>query len=388
MAVGKTLGALFAGVVVLVATAPAVFSAESEINTVLAGDGRIAAVQVSGLDAERVARVTSDGAWTEYFEVYVGDARPTRKDARPAVAGSYIVDGGSVRFEPLFPFASDLEFFAVFKQWRFNENEEGSIRLELGFRTPAAKHEGVTYVEQVFPSATQWPQNPLNLYIQFSDVMKQGQSYEHIRLVDNTTGETVEQAFVETRPELWSPDGTRLTLIFHPGRLKQGLKLRELSGPPIVEGRSYTLLVDGAMQDVNGQPLAATHQRVFVVGPDDRISPNEAKWQVTAPAAQSTDPLVLTFDEPMDRALLDRFVRVLTANEEVVQGRISVDDDERVWRYTPYEAWPPGAYIVVVSRHIQDLAGNSPKRTFEMPAGTTTEFEKQDPLIRLPVEVR
>ena len=45
--------------------------------------------------------------------------------------------------------------------------------------------------------------------------------------------------FLELDEELWSPDGTRFTLVFDPGRIKRGLKPREEAGPILEAGKSY-----------------------------------------------------------------------------------------------------------------------------------------------------
>ena len=60
--------------------------------------------------------------------------------------------------------------------------------------------------------------------------------------------------FLELDEELWSPDGTRFTLIFDPGRIKRGLKPREEVGPVLEAGKSYSLVIDRRLARRIGKP--------------------------------------------------------------------------------------------------------------------------------------
>ena len=62
--------------------------------------------------------------------------------------------------------------------------------------------------------------------------------------------------FVEIQQELWDTNNTRLTVLFDPGRIKRGVLPNEQLGPPIVDGKHYTLLIDRGWQDARGVPLA------------------------------------------------------------------------------------------------------------------------------------
>ena len=85
--------------------------------------------------------------------------------------------------------------------------------------------------------------------------------------------------------------------------------------------------------------------------------------------AGTTRPLTVRFDEPLDRALVERWVNVFDAAGQCVAGKMTIGDRESTWSFVPSRAWTMEAYQVVVDPRIEDLAGNTPAFLFdaEMP---------------------
>src|SRR5690606_27898227 len=146
------------------------------------------------------------------------------------------------------------------------------------------------------------------MYVAFSAPKASGDAYSHIRVVD-ADGRVVEGPFVEIEPELWDPTGTRLTLLFDPGRIKRGLVDNESSGPPLMPGRTVIIEVDAAMRDARGAPLAEKLTRTIRVSDAVREPVDVKTWRIEAPASASGD-LVITFPRPLDRALAQRAISV------------------------------------------------------------------------------
>lgn len=391
MAVGRIANVVLAGAVALFATAPLAFGGDSVIRIIHSSDGRIEAVEAGGLDQGRLAALNDidDKAWQRIFAVYVGDRPPEQLSSPPAIIGAYKIHGRTVRFTPRFPLTSGMRYIARFNTTRFADDEarSGDRWVDHVFDSPEAETRGTTVVTQIYPSAGAWPGNTLKFYVHFSSTMKREQAYEHIHLVNSVSGEAIEQAFVETRPELWDPQARRLTVLFHPGRLKRGLTMSELSGPPLEQGRTYTIVIDQEMVDANGQPLAERHERTIAVDNADRSGPDPLKWRVDPPGAGTDAGLVVEFREPLDRALLDRFLIITDPANQPLAGRIEVENDEKRWRFLPDSVWQTGTYELVVSRRLEDLAGNTPRRTFETAEDAKARAEV-DPYIRVPFEVR
>jgi hypothetical protein len=303
------------------------------------------------------------------------------------VAGSKVPLFGEVRaenrrlvFEPRFPFKPGVEYRAVFE-------ERSGRRWERTFSLPAPPASAPTVVTGVFPSGGTLPENLLKFYLHFSAPMSRREAYQRVRLLDGA-GKPVELPFLEIGEELWDRSGTRLTLLFDPGRIKRGLKPREDSGPALEEGKSYTLAIDADWPDAEGRPLREGLQVKFrVVAPDEK-QPDPRKWTVTPPRAGSTDPLAVEFDEPLDEAMLHRSLVVRDPQDKPVEGRIEIDRHETRWRFHPAAAWKGGTHALAVDTILEDMAGNSIERPFEVdvirPAGRAITPK----ILRLPFEPR
>ena len=128
-------------------------------------------------------------------------------------------------------------------------------------------------VTEVYPTSDVLPENLLRFYVYFSRPMKREGALESIRLVDSK-GEVVSGAFLENNFSLWSPDGTRLTLLFDPGRVKTGLVAHERFGRALKAGSNYELVIDSTMMAVNGTPLSSTFRKAFRVAKPDFEAPD------------------------------------------------------------------------------------------------------------------
>ena len=124
--------------------------------------------------------------------------------------------------------------------------------------------------------------------------MSRGEAYQRITLIDGSTGKRVDAPFLELDEELWSPDGTRFTLIFDPGRIKRGLRPREEVGRSWRrESRiPWLLIVVGPTPRKSAQSAL---RKAFRVGPPDESSPDPKGWRINAPPAGSRQPLIVRF---------------------------------------------------------------------------------------------
>jgi hypothetical protein len=50
----------------------------------------------------------------------------------------------------------------------------------------------------------------------------------------------------------------------------------------------------------------------------------------------------------------------------LVEGRVSVDENETRWRFQPEEPWVAGNHQLHIDAALEDLAGNSIARPFEV----------------------
>ncbi len=284
-----------------------------------------------------------------------------------------------IRFIPRFPLERGIRYRADFDSERMQaavkELDPGASIPKPGrpprtitadFFQPKGEDSPPTKVAAVYPSGTALPENVLRFYIHFSAPMGRGEAYRRLKLIDTATGKPVHAPFLELEEELWSPDGKRFTLFIDPGRIKRGLKPREMFGPVLEAGKSYCLVIDRAWTDAAGNALQSDFRQTFRAGPPDESMPDPRKWSVSAPRADSRDALEARFPEALDRALLERLVRVLDGEGREVAGSISIAEAETVWRFVPRDSWRLESYRLVVGSELEDVAGNSVASPFEV----------------------
>jgi hypothetical protein len=343
-----------------------------------------AAVEVAGIDPATLravarAEMTID-RWHSILVVRVVPADATRTSDQPPLWGSYRVSDNLLRFEPRFPLEPGISYKAQFDPVRLHDvaramtpsgglavgQPPSTARLIAHYSPPKKPARATTQVTAIYPSGDLLPENLLRFTIFFSAPMSQGEAYRRITLHDDARGKIVDAPFLELDEELWSPDGTRFTLVFDPGRIKRGLKPREEVGPVLEEGRSYALVIDRQWVDGSGNLLKTGFRKAFRVGPPDDTSPDPKTWTVQSPGAASRDALEVRFPEALNRALLDRLIWVENADAKVVAGQVSVDAAETRWRFTPASPWQKGGYRLVVETELEDLAGNNVAQPFEV----------------------
>jgi hypothetical protein len=75
--------------------------------------------------------------------------------------------------------------------------------------------------------------------------------------------------------------------------------------------------------------------------------------------------LTVTFDRPLDRALLEHSLWVRDTAGAPLAGQAAVGPGERCWRFEPRSPWAEGRHALVVDPRLEDLAGNSLIRVFD-----------------------
>jgi hypothetical protein len=289
-------------------------------------------------------------------------------DALPGLAGTCELVGERLRFSPRYPLLAGATYRVEFHRGVIPgfEPPGGPLALPVSdwYAVPAVEPDTVPQIVSIYPTADTLPANHLKFYLVFSEPMRQGKIWDHFELINETTGEPVPEPFRET--ELWSEDGKRLTLWFHPGRQKTGVNLNVEIGPILEPGNRYTLVISKDWLSQKGAPLGDAVRKTFTAGPKIRAQLHVADWKVIAPAAGSRSPVVIEFPAPLDWALLNSRMTIETAAGEPVEGYITTGPEERSWRFVPATDWSAGGYRLAVASILEDLAGNSIARPFEV----------------------
>ncbi|MFM8274291.1 MAG: Ig-like domain-containing protein, partial [Gemmata sp.] len=273
----------------------------------------------------------------------------------PAMLGTYESTGATLTFRPRFKLAAGECYRATIS------TSAGTFQRE--YRVPRAPLVKPAAVTAVFPTSAELPCNQLKFYVHFSRPMREGPAvFDRIKLLDDKGGE-VEDPW--RRTELWNEDATRLTLWIHPGRVKEGVNLRDEIGPVLEPDRNYTLVISEKVLDAEGRSLAG-YQKTFRTTAAVRAALDVRDWKLTAPKADTTNPFEVRFPRPLDHALLGRSLTVLDADGKPVAGAGAAGKGERSWSFAPERPWKPGAYTLRAREALEDLAGNTLSRPFDL----------------------
>ncbi|MDX2039576.1 MAG: hypothetical protein SFX72_23260 [Isosphaeraceae bacterium] len=316
---------------------------------------RGARVVVEGLDRARLDTLETLAAdspiWVSFLDVRLAGA------SRPLLGEGRVV-GDRAEFRPKFPLEPGSSYTATMKL----AGKATTAAFTLADSKPTAR---ATRVLRVAPALDVVPENLLKIYVTFSAPMRRGEVYRRVRLVDVESG-PVDLPFLELGEELWDKTQTRITLLFDPGRIKHGLRPREEEGPILRADRSYRFEIDAAWPDAAGKPLAEGFRWTFRAASADAVCPDPKTWKLEPPPSGGRRALTLRFEEPLDDALASRLITVETAEGEAVEGRAEVDRTGRVWSFRPKSPWTTEPHRVAVDPRLEDLAGNSVAKPFEV----------------------
>jgi hypothetical protein len=307
--------------------------------------------------------------WESVLSVRAGE-----DPAAPAILGDYAYSGGTIKFTPRFPPSPGVRLYVTFRAGK-GAPLTGSYGEAAKAVTPTTK------VAAIYPTTDEWPANLLRMYIEFSGPMAAGEAYAHVTVRDEK-GRVIDAPFVAFDQELWDPSGTRLTILFDPGRIKRGLTDNMVEGPPLVPGRTVTIEVSSAWRDADGAPLAERFVRTIHVAEALRAALDPKRWQVTSPNSTRGD-LVIAFDRPLDHALAERAIGV-QRNGAPVAGKVSLEANDTRWRFTPARPWSKGAHFIVVDGILEDVAGNRPGKLFDVDTADKTQSTSATPSTAIP----
>jgi hypothetical protein len=284
----------------------------------------------AGLKFDTASGCVQGAGLQQPIRVYFGDTATT------PILGDF--DVAEQRFCPRFPFLPG----------RVHRAASGSEKVL--FTPPSTGLESQLAVTRISPGLSEWPSNLLRFYVCFASPAVEEPT---IRLLDlDRGGQLVADPFLELSAGLWDrTDRHRLTVFFHPGRIKRGLDLHDRLGPPLIEGHKYRLEI--------GTGFAHEFRAVA----SDRTSPDPKAWRVgEAPLAGSRDELKIFADGPLDEAIAKRAIHV-----EGLESVIEVDSDQRTIHVIPASPWGTGEQRIRIESFLEDLAGNRPGKLFDTP---------------------
>lgn len=278
------------------------------------------------------------------------------KTPGPSMLGKYERTGNELTFMPRFPLTAGAMYRASLRG--------AGNTASLDYRVPMPAVKAPPRVVKIYPTADVLPANHLRFYIYFDRPMRGGKElFQHLAILDEKGKEIEEPWLVD---EIWDEENNCLILFIHPGRIKWGVELRELMGPVLYKNRSYALVVRGAWTDLEGNKIGKDTIKKFRTTPEDRVRIELADWKLTAPAAGTRDAVALTLNKSVDVRSLQTGLTVTNAKGQTIAGAIAIGQDEKSWRFTPSQPWQAGPHRVSVSPDLEDIAGNTPSRPFDV----------------------
>lgn len=217
----------------------------------------------------------------------------------------------------------------------------------------------------IYPSGPTVPENLLRIELRFAAPLRTPLAMEHVRLLDQD-GHAIEDAFLDL--PLPSADGTGVTLLLHPGRLKSGVGANLRLGRALQAGSSLTLVLDSPEA---GAPLRKTWQVVQA----DRVAPVPASWKLGAAPGGSRLPLVVRLDAAITSTAVS-LIAVRGPDGRRVEGDATLADAETSWRFVPKHPWKPGRYALMTHPDLEDPAGNRACSPFEIRDGSRIACER------------
>lgn len=287
-------------------------------------------------------------------------------ESRTAILGDYQASDDGVIFKPLIPFTPGLTY-------------EVSVAGEIigKIQIPHSDHKNLPELAGIYPSQDTLPENLLKFYIRFSRPMREGQALRYITLLKNG-GDTVHGTFLDLQPELWDKDYTMLTLWLDPGRIKRDLQPNQRLGAPLEALSSYTLIIRSGWPDTRGATISDEFRKEFFVSERDSIRPDVKEWVLKIPRQNTTDPLVVLLNEPLDAVVLNDALQVTYADGMPLKGQIELKNEETVVEITPVSPWRKGLYDLRSEGRLEDLAGNNLDRLFDRDITKDAERSEQE----------
>ncbi|MBO9453402.1 Ig-like domain-containing protein [Tropicibacter sp. R16_0] len=324
-------------------------------------DATSGSVIVSGLDEKERRELTGSPS-----EIYLQHAAA---DSSRSMALSLRTEGQTLFIDPRFGLRPGAGYIVRFRDF---ETEIAVPGDEIN--TPELLWHA--------PADAQVPANMLRLYLMFSEPMARGQVRGSIWL-ERADGSRVDSPFLNLHAELWDRGQRRLTLLFDPGRIKQGVGPNQTDGAPLEVGESYRLIVADTMASAEGAPLGDRLVLPFRVGPALRTAVRPDDWLITSPEPGTSVPIAVTFDRAMDRGASARLINILDGSGTKVPGTVATDG--RTWRFVPKMPWPAGVRLRV-DPDLEDISGNSLRAPFDAIANTIGQRPQPYEAIVIPAQ--
>lgn len=303
--------------------------------------------------------------WSSFYHVKTNPSGP-------AILGSYKIVDNHLAFSPKFLPDAKIRYIVTFSYPRLAEllshqlSEQAVYSDVVSFEPPKTTRPEIT---SVTPNLEIVPANLLRFYVYFSAPMGLENPYDFITIED-ADGNVLVDPFVIVPEGLWNIDRTRLTLLLHPGRIKQGVGPNMTEGDILRAGNDYTLKIDSRWKGASGETLTSSFARTINATNPLRRAINVNLWALKAEQHQ-IGILTIVTDHPLDQPLAKRMLYIMNKNGEILPSQVEFTSPEELkilWR-------PDGSKDLElhIDHRLEDVCGNTPLHAFDFEAGTNSE---------------
>jgi len=312
---------------------------------------------------------------THLAKIYVWNTYEKKTNNVPLAGQFKYGSNNTFEFVPNFPFMEKTEYVII------RTTKEGNIKQR--FSLPQTNKLPLT-VEGIYPTSDSLPENLLRMYVTFSQPMKTSGNLENIKLLNNQ-GEEIEGAIFNNVYELWDKSQKQLTIIFDPARIKTDLVANKELGRALKVREKFQVMITMA-EDIYGQQLQKHFTKTFWVTPQDVSPPNVDTWNINAPESGTKGELKIKFKSPVDKMSLYTRIKVTNQNNQIIQGKITIGNHEKLWKFVPLKPWTKGNYKLKINARLADPSGNNLNGLFDHKTGSL-KSEKEGEILNINFQI-
>ncbi|MEQ9466079.1 MAG: hypothetical protein RLN88_01635 [Ekhidna sp.] len=315
--------------------------------------------------------------WSSFFFVQT-------TPGAPPVLGEYGIVNNHLSFSPKFLPDPKVQYFVTFSYPKLGElisqniEDQNEYTDVASFEPPETTQPEVT---SFIPTLNEVPANLLRFYVYFSAPMSLQNPYDFITIEDKS-GKALVDPFVVIPEGLWNINHTRLTLLLHPGRIKQGVGPNMTMGDVLMAGNNYTLKISKDWKGASGEPLKATFtQTINATNPLERAM-NINSWALRA-ERKNIGILHVVSDHPLDQPLAKRMLFIRGKDGQILPSRVEFDNPEKfriLWKLDDSDELE-----LVIDPRLEDVCGNTPHYAFDL-AGTERTPSKEELKLKFRLE--
>jgi len=231
----------------------------------------------------------------------------------------------------------------------------------------------VSSAPKILPSGESVPENLLRIELVLDRPLGGVLDISRVSLTDDR-GNPIAGAFYDI--PLTSPDGKRIAILMHPGRVKTDVGPNRQAGLALRNGQRITMTIADPQ-------LPRPIRKSWNISPAIRARIDTQAWRLLLPKPGGREPLEIQFPAALNANAKD-LIAVSASDGRRLEGRVTLSQGERHWRFRPETAWKSGHFEVRVHASLEDPQGNRMCAAFEQ-AGQSAIACDED--ARIPFEV-